>query len=89
MANKIDAELIAMPGSQSQCTIWGEWAIVFTNDVGGRTGVPWTKLSQRQFTMENALAIAIIDGYVHANPALYCGQNDDNEAVFCIYKQAL
>ena len=88
MANKIAVDLVTMPASQSESTVWGEWAIVFTDELGNRRGIPWTKISQRQFSMENAFGIAVIDGFTHANPALYAGLDDNNEANYCIYKPA-
>ena len=85
MPVKIDIELVAMSQEESECTVWHEAAIVFTNDENERRGIPWRSISKEEFTLSNALAIACIDGYDRYNPAVYCGISG-SDAKYVIYK---
>lgn len=86
MPVKIDIELICMSQEESECTVWHEAAIVFTNDEDERRGIPWHAISKKEFTLNNAMAVAVLEGYERINPALYCGISGD-DAVYAIYKQ--
>jgi len=86
MPVRIDIELVLMSLEQSECTVWREDAIVFTNDENERRGIPWRSISQAEFTLSNAMAVAVLDGYDRVNPAVYCGISG-NDAVYAIYKQ--
>lgn len=86
MPNKIDIELVHMSQDSSECTVWNEPAIVFTNKECERRGIPWRAISKEVFSMDNALTVAIIEGYDRLNPAVYCGISG-NDAVYTIYKQ--
>lgn len=86
MPVKIDIELVFMSQEESECAVWHEPAIVFTNDEGERRGIPWRAISKEEFTLNNAMAVAVLEGYERINPALYCGISGD-DAVYAIYKQ--
>lgn len=86
MPVKINIELISMSLEQSECTVWHEAAIVFTNDESERRGIPWRSISREEFTLSNAMAVVVLDGYNHVNPAVYCGISG-SDAVYAIYKQ--
>lgn len=87
MANKTMAVIVEMPLNDSKSTIMGEFAMVFEDEIGNYRGIPWSHISIKPFTMENALAVAVIDGFTHVSPALFWGIDDNNNAVYCIYKR--
>lgn len=88
MANQIEVELVEMDRQDSSCTIPSEPALVFTNMGGDHRGVPWASLSEQPWAIDSPLNMQVIDGFDIINLALYISINDDNNAVYVIFKKA-
>ena len=88
MPSNVTMHKLEIPKTDSDCEVWREVALVFTDEENNCKAIPWSDISNEIFNPNNPLAEAIIDGYAHVCYAVYCGLNDDNEAVFMVYQRA-